>query len=86
MAEQNKPVKILGMAPALVADGHGLGTDTNNKVANLAFFQLSPNQNPEQAKELEGNVVANIRLSFEQLQRLNEDITRTLKDTKQKSK
>ncbi len=85
--DSNKPVRITNSIPAIVADGHGIGINNENSVANLLFIQINPSQKPEtESKELEGSVVSNIRLSLEQLEKLGADIQKTVVDFKASKK
>ena len=85
MNPQNKPVKISGNPPAISADGHGIGINPDNGAANLLFIQIIPSQDKD-PKELEGNVVASIRLTLEQLEQLNNDISKNIKTYKDSKK
>jgi hypothetical protein len=84
MAEDSKPVKILGGVPAVSSDGHGIGINPENGDTNLLFIQMVPKQSPSskdtELDEPEANVVSNIRLNIEQLKQLNKAISDTIND------
>ena len=82
MAQPNsqKPLKFVTSVPAVVIDGHGVGVDPSSGAAAVTFFQLVSNQDVENADFLEANLVANVRLTHEQLKGLYESLGEAIED------
>lgn len=87
MNPQGKAVKIVNSIPALTADGHGLGISPDGAGANVVFIQVIPSQDQkaaDTAKEVNATMVANVRITIDQLEKLNGDITKALSEVKKK--
>lgn len=86
MNPQDKVIKIVNSIPAVSADGHGIGVNPDGSGANLIFLQIVPSQDPKaaEAPEVNMSMVANVRLSAEQLKKVNEDISNAFAESKSK--
>lgn len=62
---------------AASVDGHQLSFDSQNKVADLLFFQINPNSFKD--GHADGIAAGRVRLTIEQLQKLGEDILDAVK-------
>jgi len=65
--------------PAIATDGNALSVNNETGETSLVFFQIAPNPDPK-PEQVQGNAVANVRLTFQQLKQLNEAISKAVKN------
>lgn len=79
-----KPINVTSGVPAVAVDGYGIGVNEEQGFAQIVFIQVVNQKKPgePEPKELQGTAVASVRLSLDQLEKLNNDISNNLKKFK----
>lgn len=79
-----KELRLNGGVTAAIVDGHKIAVNNDNGMANIAFFQVDPFSMTNDA--IYGSVVANVRMSINDLENFGRNIEESVREYRSKTK